>query len=247
MTSPDDLADDLAAALRAGDVRAAFQPQVSVQTGAVVAAEALCRWTHPTQGDVEPLMVIRLAEQTGLIHELGRTMLRACMEVLEEWRAAGHEWEVAVNVSPLQLLDESFAREIDDELRQRDLAPARLTLEITENLPVMDAPSVLPRLRALRELGVGISLDEFGSGHASLEQLESLPLTEVKIAGSLIRAAETQRLGALRENVEVARERGLRVVAEGIETQEHLDVARELRCDRAQGYLIQHPVLRAQT
>lgn len=241
MTITEELAGDLASALRTSEVRAAYQPQLSLETGSVVAAEALCRWTHPTRGEIDPLTVIRLAEDTGLIHDLGRYMLDDCIKVLEGWRARGRDWEVAVNVSPLQLLDESFARYVADQFQRRDLAPASLTLEVTENLPLMDAPAVLPRLRALRDIGVGISLDEFGAGHASLEQLESLPLTEVKLAGRLLRGADPGRLGALRESVEVAHELGLRVVAEGIETRAHLHLAVELRCDRAQGYLIQHP------
>ncbi len=116
-----------------------------------------------------------------------------------------------------------------------------LTIEITESLPLGDTSVVLPRLRALRELGVGISLDDYGAGHASLEQLESLPLTEVKLDGDLIRATRNGAIEPLSEIVDLAHERGLRVVAEGIETLTHLEVAVALGCDRAQGYLMGEP------
>lgn len=245
MPATEDLATDLATALRDAEIEAAYQPQISLRTGDVEAVEALCRWRHPTMGEVDPATMIDLAEKTGVIHDLGRFMLDDCLDLLESWRANGREWELAVNVSPLQLVDEAFARCVFDEFRRRELAPASLTLEITENLPLLDAPAVLPRLRVLREIGVGISLDEFGAGYASLERLENLPLTEVKIAGPLVRSTDPDRLGALRESIEVAHERGLRVVAEGIETQQHLETAAELGCDRAQGFLISRPHPRA--
>lgn len=245
MPTTDELADDLATALRASEIVAVYQPQISLENGDVVAAEALCRWQHPVWGEIDPPTIVGVAEQTGLIHDLGRYMLEDCLDVLGGWREKGREWEVAVNVSPLQLVDEGFPQYVLDGLGTRGLAPASLTLELTENLPLIDPASALPRLRALRDAGVGISLDEYGVGHGSLERLENLPLTEVKLAGPLVRSADPDRLGALRESVEVAHERGLRVVAEGIETQAHLETAAELRCDRAQGFLIQHPRIRS--
>jgi EAL domain-containing protein (putative c-di-GMP-specific phosphodiesterase class I) len=237
--SLDDLAEDLAAGIARGDITAAFQPQISVQTGAVVAFEALGRWTHPRWGVISPDRFISAAEHTGDIHDLGGFMLTACLDAVEKWRT--HGIGVSVNVSPLQLASASFPARVAAELSSRSLPGSALTIEITESLPVIDRNSLIPRLRELRDLGIGISLDDFGKENATLEHIESLPLTEVKLDGAMIQEAEGEMTEALTEVVYLARERSLRIVAEGIETRDHLATAAALRCDRAQGYMIGLP------
>ncbi|MET0812818.1 MAG: EAL domain-containing protein [Microbacterium sp.] len=241
MPTTQELAADLAAAVGSGELFAVFQPQVSIATGATVGVEALCRWRHPRWGLIPPSDFIPLAEDSGAIDDLGMFMLGESMVAADEWRAAGIVREVSVNVSPRQLASDAFFERVAEEFTRRSLEAGALTIEITESLPV-DAGSVLPRLRELRALGVGVSLDDYGTGHASIEQLESLPLTEVKLDGELIRDASARRaLEPLSEIVELAHERGIRVVAEGIETLAHLESAVALDCDRAQGYLIGEP------
>lgn len=245
MPTTDDLAADLAAAVRDAEIFAVYQPQISIESGATVAAEALCRWRHPQLGLVAPDTFIRVAEQTGIIHDLGLFMLEECFATAESWRSGGRERQLSVNVSPLQLTDEAFTRHIADEFAERAFAPGTITLEITEGLPVTHATEVIPRLVELRELGVGVSLDDYGTGHALVGQIENLPLTEVKVAGSLIRGVDRETIGPLRDTVELAHDKGLRVVAEGIERLSHLETAVDLGCERAQGYLIGPPRARS--
>ncbi|BDV29592.1 EAL domain-containing protein [Microbacterium terricola] len=241
MIDIDDLAADLADAIRERDVFAAYQPQISLDTGRPVAVEVLCRWQHPVIGTISPETFISVAEQTGQIHTLGALMLGEALDAAAGWRAAGSDIQVAVNVSPLQIAEPAFLTHLEGELRRRELDSSALILEITESLPLVGSRAVIDLLRAIRTHGVGLSLDDFGTGHASLEQLESLPLSEVKLDGSLIRDGDAHTDAAVREVMTVARERGVRIVAEGIETPAHLARVVELRCDRAQGYFICRP------
>lgn len=241
MATTEDLADDLATAVRGADVYAAYQPQVSLESGSIVAAEALCRWRHPRLGDIDPATMIGVAEQSGVIHALGRRMLDECLDTLAGWREMGRDWAVAVNVSPLQFEDESFADHVATELGRRMFTSGTLVLELTQDAQPVDERVVLPQLRLLREIGVEISLAGYGASSGSLDRLRSVPLTEVKLQGNLVRSAAGPALDALRDSVEIAHAHGLRVVAEGIETLSHLDIAVQLGCDRAQGFLIRHP------
>ncbi|WP_342001377.1 EAL domain-containing protein [Microbacterium sp. LWH7-1.2] len=240
MPTTGDLADDLAAAVGGSDVFAVYQPQVSLESGSIVAAEALCRWRHPRLGDIDPVTMIGVAERSGAIHALGRRMLDECLGTLAGWRETGRDWAVAVNVSPVQFEDEAFARDVAGEISRRAVAPGSLVFELAHDVPFSDG-AVLSQLHLLREMGVEFSMAGFGTGPASRGLLPRLPLTEVKLPGSLVRAADGDARSALRDEVERAREHGLRVVAEGIETLTHLDIAVALGCDRAQGFLIRQP------
>jgi EAL domain-containing protein (putative c-di-GMP-specific phosphodiesterase class I) len=240
MPTTDDLADELAIAVGGADIFAVYQPQVSLESGSIVAAEALCRWRHPRLGDIEPATMIEVAERSGVIHALGRRMLDECLDALAGWRETGRQWGVAVNVSPLQFEDDSFASEIAAEFERRALPPGSLVLELTQDVEPVDE-RVLPQLHMLRGIGVEISLAGYGTDSSSLDRLRSVPLSEVKLPGDLVRAALGPALASLRDRVEIAHAHGLRVVAEGIETLTHLDIAVQLGADRAQGFLIRHP------
>lgn len=239
------LTADLELALQDGDVFPVFQPQIDLASEAIVGAEGLCRWTHQHGFSVPPDMFVSLAEDNGSIHELGRLMLEHCLDAVAAWRAEGGAMEVSVNVSPTQLLDPSFVEYVTSHLEQSGQPPEALTMEITESVPLRDLESIVPRLATLRDLGVGVSLDDYGTGHASPHQLERLPLTEVKLDRSLMRNAEAGVTEALSGVLAHARRRGLLVVAEGIETAEQLAFARNLGCDRAQGYLLGAPMARS--
>lgn len=242
MLDSDKLATDLGSALRAGEVFAVFQPLVDVASGGIVGVEGLCRWTDSRGRAVPPDMFIPIAESAGLIHELGHFMLSECLAAAEAWRAAGSAIDVSVNVSPTQLAEPSFSVDLVEQLAMRAVPPEAVTLEITESLPLRDIALIVPRLEDLRSRGVGISLDDFGTGHASAEQLERLPVTELKLDKSLMHGDRDRSVDHLRDVVARARERGLRVVAEGIETAEQLRLAHELGCERAQGYLLGAPM-----
>lgn len=235
-----DLATELAAGIRDGQLSAVFQPQISLETGRIVAAEGLCRWNHPEFGAVPPDRFIPLAEQSGTIHAIGQFMIDECIAAADRWSDKVARIEMSVNVSPLQLTA-SFADELRTRWRRRNLPMDSLTLEITESLPVDDLEAAVPRLEALRSVGIGISLDDYGTGHASIAQFDRLPITEVKLDRSLMQSAATSSQ-EVRRVVEVAHARGLRVVAEGIENDDQLDFARSVGCDRAQGYLLGVPM-----
>lgn len=236
-----DLAAALDAAIAEGRLSAVFQPQIDLATGRIVAAEGLCRWTDARFGFVAPDRFIPLAEQTGAIHAIGQFMIDQCIAVADRWTEVTERIEMSVNVSPLQLTS-SFATELESSWRRRGLPIEALTLEITESLPLPDLEENLTRLVSLREAGIGISLDDFGTGHASIHQLGRLPVTEVKLDRSLIQSHAALVSSAVVDVVDYAHTRGLRVVAEGIETEEQLEFARRVGCDRAQGYLLGMPM-----
>jgi EAL domain-containing protein (putative c-di-GMP-specific phosphodiesterase class I) len=240
------LAEDLDIAVRRREIFVVYQPQISLATGSTVAVEALCRWTHPEFGSIGPELFIPIAERAGIIGALGSFVLEESLTAGDEWRRTGREVEIAVNVSPLQLADDLFSVQLAGEVRRRSLSPGSLTIEITESLPLVDRPAVATRLQELHAIGVGVSLDDFGTGHASRENLETLPLTEVKLDGSLIRDVERHPDAELHDVVRLAHERALRVVAEGVETLSDLDRAVSLGCDRVQGFLIGQPLPRGE-
>jgi EAL domain-containing protein (putative c-di-GMP-specific phosphodiesterase class I) len=238
----DDLSRELAADLRSGGIHALYQPLIDVATGRFVAVEALSRWNRTRGPDMSPEVFIPVVESTGVVHALGRFMLDECLGAAERWRAAGHHLDVSVNVSPRQLSTRTFFADLAEKMTERVSPPPALTIEITESLPLHDFDQLVPRLEELRLLNVGISLDDFGSGHTSIALMRRLPLTEIKLDRSLIQSGSADALRTLRSAADRARELGLRVVAEGIETHAHLELARDLGCDRAQGFLFSAPM-----
>ncbi|GAA1980553.1 EAL domain-containing protein [Microbacterium pumilum] len=242
MLDRDDLSQELEADLRDGGVYAVYQPLIEVATGDLVGVEGLCRWDRSGGVPVGPDVFIPVAESSGLIHALGRFMVDECLAAGDRWRLAGWNVEVSVNVSPVQLTTATFSSDLAAKMIDRVAPPVAFTIEITESLPLADLDDIVPRLEELRSINVGVSLDDFGSGHASAGQLRRLPLTEVKFDRSLIQSHSPSAMSALQQAVARARELGLRTVAEGIETSQHLERARELGCDRAQGFLFGAPM-----
>lgn len=241
MLNRDDLSRDLEADLRHGGVHAVYQPLIEVASGRIVGVEGLCRWDRPSGPVIRPDVFIPVAESTGLIHELGRFMLAECLAAGERWAAAGYDLEVSVNVSPIQLTAASFTDDLIATMLARTTLAA-LTIEITETLPLRELYQIMPRLEELRSADIGISLDDFGAGHTSVAQLRALPLTEVKFDRSLIQDRNPGDRESTLEAAALASTLGLRKVAEGVETQTHLDRAKELGCDRAQGFLFGAPM-----
>jgi EAL domain-containing protein (putative c-di-GMP-specific phosphodiesterase class I) len=231
------IATDLVGAVRRGEISAWFQPQVDVRDGRVVAAEALCRWVHPERGTVSPAEFIPVAEESGLIEEIGVFMVRQSCFAIERWRI-----DISVNVSPLQLETAAFTNWLEHQLSGVSLGDSSLTIEITEEQPVRNVSATVRRLDRLRALGVGVAVDDFGAGQSSLKQLRRLHATELKIDRSLVVDEDASTLIA--QAVAAARASGVRTVAEGIETQEQLDRITRLGCDRAQGYLLGRPMPR---
>lgn len=236
------MASELTGAGRRGELVAHFQPQQDLHTDRIVGAEALARWAHPELGVILPDTFIPIAEAAGTIHEVGEFMLEQTCRQAAEWRQRSLVLDVSVNVSPLQLQDERFVQKAIDTVRRYGLTPETITLEVTEAEPIVDLPRAVAALERVRAVGMGVSIDDFGAGHSSLEQLRNLPATELKIDQSLIRRSAVLARLLLPAIVAEARDEHLRVVAEGVETAEHLQLARDLGCDRAQGFFIGEPM-----
>jgi EAL domain-containing protein (putative c-di-GMP-specific phosphodiesterase class I) len=235
------VASDLRGAVDRAEIVAFFQPQVDVGTGRITAVEALARWQHPVRGLVSPLVFIPAAEDTGAIHEIGAYMLGEGCRHAARWRDEGFDIDVSVNVSAVQLAKPGVFEQLHDLLKTFALPEGTLTIEITESQLIADLSAVAARLAQVKSFGLGISLDDFGTGHSSLNQLQELPITELKLDRSLIQ--ELTIGGALiKVAVALLQERGVRVVAEGVETEEQLERVRDLQCDRAQGYLFGRPM-----
>ena len=228
-------------AVRNSEIVAYYQPQIDLQSGEIVGVEALSRWRHPTLGLLSPESFIADAEESGAIHEIGAFMLDDGCRCAADWQRDGYDVEVAVNVSASQLGSDAFFDRLADNVSSMFLRPQSITVEITESREIVDRVDAAARLGILRSIGVDVSIDDFGTGHSSLEQLLGLPASEVKIDKSLLHGALEDSETIMRDLVELAHARGLRVVAEGIETVEHLELAREMGCDRAQGYLLGRP------
>jgi EAL domain-containing protein (putative c-di-GMP-specific phosphodiesterase class I) len=220
-----------------------YQPKVDVGTGFVVGAEALVRWQHPGRGLIQPDDFIPLAEQTGLIRPMTQWVLRSALRECARWHAAGHELTVAVNLSVRSLLDEGLALEVAAMLRESGLPASVLELEITETTAMVDPLRSLVVLGELHALGVKLSLDDYGTGHSSLSYLNELPVDTLKIDRSFVTTMDTSNQGAtiVRSTIDLARNLGLEVVAEGVETERAWRILGELGCDYAQGYWMARP------
>ncbi len=245
------LENDLRAALSRGELRLFFQPIVALETGAVVAAEALARWEHPVHGRVPPDRFITLAEDTGLIASLGAWVLDEAARQLAEWRATlpgAAQLEVSVNLSPRQLREPGLVEAVAATLGEHGLPAAALKLELTESSLVEDPAAAAGVLRALKKREVQVYLDDFGTGYSSLSTLHRLPLDALKIDRSFVGGMDGGTTGAhkgaeiVRTIVALARSLGVRVVGEGVESNEQLAALRALGCDFAQGYLISPPL-----
>jgi diguanylate cyclase (GGDEF)-like protein len=241
-----DLKEELAKAIEREEILVEYQPIVSLETGRISAAEALVRWQHPIRGLVSPSEFIPLAEETGLIREIGRHVLTQACRQARRWRLADVNetpLRLHVNLSAAQLRDPDLIATVRAALEDSGVPPDRLALEITESQLLGDAATSAARFRELRALGVRISLDDFGTGYSSLSYLHSLPLDSLKIAkpfvdGLVDHGRDASFIGVI---VDLARKLQLDVIAEGIETPAQLHALRELGVELGQGYLLGHP------
>jgi EAL domain-containing protein (putative c-di-GMP-specific phosphodiesterase class I) len=219
---------------------------VDLRNGETVAAEALVRWPHPRLGLIPPLEFLPLAEEAGLMGPLTRLVLEQALAQCAVWRAAGTRIAMSVNVSSSNLLDPGFIDLLKGALRRHRVPAASLILEITETTIIRDFSACLSVIEEVRSIGVGVSIDDFGSGFTSLAYLGSLPVTELKLdrsfIGGLSARGREQDTKLVRATVELGHALGLLVVAEGIETLATLELLSLLGCDRAQGYFTGRPV-----
>ena len=234
------------AGLDKGEFVPYYQPIVSLESGRIIAMEALARWMHPSRGLVEPVEFISLAEETGAVLALDRLMLSAACEAAATWQDMfGHDApRVSVNVSPRQFRDSRFLTTVADLLSATGLAPKRLQLEITESVLIRDEPDAVAALRSLAKLGIGIAIDDFGTGYSSLSYLTRLPVDSLKIDGSFLENLTScpKNAAIVRAIIAMARSLGLVVVAEGVETVEPLSFLRAERCAAIQGFVVARPL-----
>ncbi|MBK9064301.1 MAG: EAL domain-containing protein [Acidobacteria bacterium] len=222
-----------------------FQPEVLLPSRAIVGAEALVRWQHPQRGLLAPDSFIPLAEDTRLIVPMGEWILHeACAQAVKFPSRSGSSWFVAVNLSARQFHRGGLVKTVEDALRASGLPPDRLELEITESVAMGDIQEAISTLNRLREMGVRVVLDDFGTGHSSLAYLKSLPLDAIKIDRTFVAAVPGTGADAslVRAILEMARGLGLRVIAEGVETEEQLAFLMAHGCMQAQGFLFGAPV-----
>ena len=233
------LLGDLRRALDNGDVKIHYQPKVAFD-GHVVGLEALVRWDRVGRGPVSPEEFVGLAESTGLMPQLTDYVLDAAVAQLAAWRAEGMTVQVAVNVSPRDVLRQGFAGSVADRLARHGVPAAALQLEITERLLLEDGQLAAATLEELRGFGVGMSLDDFGTGYSSLVRLRRLPVGELKIDRSFVSrmVADDHDAAVVLCSVQLAHSLGLTVVAEGVEDDETWERLHDMGCDAVQGWLV---------
>ena len=236
-----ELERDLGLAMERNELKVHYQPIADVKTLRIVGAEALLRWDHPEKGMISPGLFIPVAEETGLIVEMGAMVLETACKQCKELQDAGYaDFEMSANVSPMQLTDVGFISEVDKALALADLFPRCLRLEVTESALAKNECEEWDILSVLRTLGVKICLDDFGTGYSSLGRLKDIPTAHLKVDGSFIRRiAHSRRDRAMTESIIVmAHNLGIQVTAEWIEDEQQMEIIRSLDCDYAQGYLI---------
>ena len=235
---------DLRRGMASGEVRIAYQPKLHLGSRQIESAEVLVRWDHPTEGSIPPDQFITLAESTGVIHELTEFVLQAAISDSARWRRMGVEISVAVNVSAMDISQPSFADKVRKLLGEFGVEPRNLGLEITESAIIRSSSAAIAALAELRELGVRLSIDDYGTGQSTLTYLKKLPVHELKIDQSFVKSlcASSADQILVRSTIDLAHDLGLQVVAEGIEDEATLGLLTSLGCDMAQGYYISRPI-----
>ena len=238
------LLQELRGAIDRQELELHYQPQVSLDTGRVVGIEALVRWRHPQRGLVPPLDFIPLAEEAGLIVPIGDWVLRTACAQAADWHRTGRRLFVSVNVSSIQLQGGEFGASVRAALESSGLEARCLELELTESVIMGGAESSIATLAELRALGVSIAIDDFGTGYSSLSYLKRLPIDTIKIDRAFIRdiIGDSDDAAIVRAVIDMSHHMKLKVVAEGVETEEQANFLRRSKCDVVQGFLFGAPV-----
>jgi len=236
--------NDLQRGLDLGEVQVHFQPKIIVDTLDFSGVEALVRWSAPARGNIPPDAFIALAERSGLIGQLTHTVMARALADCAAWHAAGIDTRTAINLSPRSLGDLELPDVMQRLADAHGVDPSRVVVEITEGWREQDDIIALDVLTRLRLKGFTLSIDDFGTGYSTMLQLKRIPFNELKLAGSFIHGAASDReaRAILESSVTLGRQLGLHVVAEGIERQEDWDLVAELGCDEAQGYFVARPM-----
>jgi EAL domain-containing protein (putative c-di-GMP-specific phosphodiesterase class I) len=238
------LESELRRALARDELFVHYQPVVDLATGEILSMEALLRWRNAEHGLVAPSEFIPIAERTGLLSTIGPWVLKRACAQAKAWQRVGHRVSVAVNISPRQLHHVDLVRHVVEALDGAGLEASLLELEITESSAMQNPEATIQTLNALKSLGVRVSIDDFGMGYSSLSQLQRLPIDTLKIDRSFVRDISTDPGDAAIATavITLAHSLRLKVVAEGVETQEQLAFLSERKCDRVQGFLLSPPI-----
>ncbi|NWF92189.1 MAG: EAL domain-containing protein [Syntrophaceae bacterium] len=239
--------NQLRKALKNQEFRLNYQPQMDLRTGKIVGVESVLRWVQPDRGSVQPEAFIPLAEDTGLILPIGEWVLQtACAETQGLRRNGFSSLSLTVNISSLQLRQKEFAQTVIQVVKASDMDPHHLELELTESIIMQNIEATVPKLQGLKDIGIQLSLDDFGTGYSSLSYLERIPLDTIKIDRSFINDIfrRPNCASIVKAIIAMAHSLNLKVVAEGVETEDQLAFLMENGCDQAQGYFISEPLPR---
>lgn len=236
--------EEIVAGLKNNEFEPFLQPKVEMATGQIKGAEALARWRHPDRGVVAPHAFIGLLEDKGMIDVLMEIMLRKSAALCRSWLSAGLQATVSVNLSPQSLGDVHLADRVTQLVLDQGLEPRHMVLEVTESVATTNVGRALENLARLRMKGFGLSIDDYGTGYASMQQLTRIAFTELKIDQSFVTNAAKQASArvVLESSLDIAKKLNITAVAEGVETQADWNLLRQLGCALAQGYFIARPM-----
>jgi len=234
----------IAEGIEAGEFINVYQPKVRLTDGEVTGVETLVRWQHPEYGIVGPAQFIEIAEEHGLIDRLTRVILTSALQQGRQWRMEGYEYHIAVNISMESLTSLDFPDFVAETVRAAGLPPHLLVLEVTESRLMRDPLAVLDVLTRIRLKHIGLSIDDFGTGHSSLAQLQDIPFDELKVDRQFINRARKDPVSRaiLETSLSMGRQLGMKTVVEGIEEVEEWALLEQLGCDVVQGYLVAKPM-----
>jgi len=235
---------DLRISISNNDLYLVYQEQVDNE-GNTVGVEALIRWKHPTKGVISPIEFIPIAEISGLIIPLGEWIMEQAVQQLENWKddPIKQIWRISVNISPKQFEEENFVPALQRLIEQTQLQPSKLRLELTEGLLIQNTQKAMDKINTLKALGFTLSIDDFGTGYSSLSYLKHLPIDELKIDQSFVKAllSSDSDKTIVQTIIAMGHTFGLEVIAEGVETAEQCEILKKMGCDNYQGYLFSRP------
>ncbi|MDC7229588.1 MAG: EAL domain-containing protein [Sphaerochaetaceae bacterium] len=240
------LVNNLYWALDRDELHLLYQPKISLETNKIIGFEALLRWNNSEYGVVNPEVFIPMAEQTGMIRPIGLWVMRtACQQIQQfnEW--AGRELSISINISLIQLRDPSMVEHMAAILEETHTPPHYVEIEITESIAFQDEPFIMEQLRKMKELGISIAIDDFGTGYSSFSRLRTFPIDLIKIDIEFVRAISSnlhKDQAIIRSIIQLAKNLGLKVLAEGVETEEQFQLLKEQGCDFIQGFLFYTPL-----
>lgn len=237
-------AESLGQAIANGEIRPFYQPKLALQQGTLAGLEALARWQRPDGVGISPARFIPLAEESGLIGPLTLLLLEQVLQDVASWREEGTAVNVALNLSASSLADPNLANDVLLRVARRNISPRAITLEITESALVSDTTAALATISRLRLRGFGFSIDDFGTGFSSMQQLSRFPFTELKIDRSFVHGAPARAplRTILQSSLDMARRLGITTVAEGVETETELRLLKAMGCRQVQGFLLARPM-----